>query len=176
MNDLKTLIVFILCFLNGYVFAQEEPKETQIEPKNIALFTFGYTHIPKGSELDSEDANGFFVPAIGLDYIRRVSHKWRVGVMLDYELDHYLVVEKELERENAFIVVAGVGYNPIKHLFIFSGGGIEIEGNANLFVFRFGAEYGFHLKKQWVIAPAFFFDLKEGYDTYAISLGVGYIF
>jgi len=116
------------------------------------------------------------VPSLGLDYVRRVGHSWEIGLMLDYELDHYLIVDKELERENAFIAVAGAAYNPIEHLAIFAGGGVELEANEHLFLFRIGTEYGIHLNDNWLIVPAFFFDWKKDYDTYSISLGVGYSF
>ena len=168
--------LLILSFSSIEAFAQEQHGEESQELKNGVILTFGYTHIPMGTELNSPEAEGFFVPTFGLDYVREISHKWDVGIMLDYELDHYLIAEKELERENAFIIIARAGYNLIDHLSILAGAGIEIEGHKNLFVFRLGAEYGIHFSKHWMIAPAFFFDWKEGYDTYALSLGVGYNF
>ena len=168
--------LLMLIFFSVEAFSLESHDDTSQERNNMFMFNFGYTHIPKGADPHSPEEEGYFVPSLGLDYIRRLSHKWEVGIMLDYELDHYLIVEKDLERENAFIVVAGGAYNLIDHLAIFAGAGVEFEAHNHLFVFRLGTEYGIHLKRHWVIAPAFFFDWKEGYDTYALSLGVGYNF
>jgi len=39
-----------------------------------------------------------------------------------------------------------------------------------------GVEYGIHFSDRWVLAPAFFFDWKENYNTYALALNVGYNF
>lgn len=36
---------------------------------------------------------------------------------------------------------------------------------------RLGADYGFHLEDHWAIVPAFF-DWKEDYDTFTLSLGL----
>jgi len=166
-------LLIILVNQNGY--AQEEEEDAGL--KSNVIISFGYTHVPSGSdELNASEAGGLWVPSIGIDYMRRISEKWGVGIMLDYELDHYLIVEKELERENVFIAVAGIAFEPIPHLLLFTGAGIELEHNENLFVYRLGAEYGVHLNHRWLIAPAFFFDWKEGYDTYALSLGLGYNF
>ena len=109
------IILSVLVLFNLSAFAREGHEENQSESKNALVLNFGYTHIPQGAELGSESTGGFFVPSIGLDYGRVMGERWEIGIMLDYELDHYLIVEKDLERENAFIVVAGVGYNPIGH-------------------------------------------------------------
>lgn len=165
-----------LGLVNFNVLALGDLEESELEPKNTFVVSFGYTHIPKGAELDAEESDGFFVPSIGLDYARVVGRKWEVGVMLDFELDHYLIVEKELERENAFIGVVGVAYNPIAHLLLFTGAGVEIEKNKHLFVYRLGLDYSFYFGHHWAIVPAFYFDWKEDYDTYAFSVGAKYRF
>jgi len=40
-----------------YDFAQDNHEENHTELKNTVVLSFGYTHIPKGAELESEDAN-----------------------------------------------------------------------------------------------------------------------
>jgi hypothetical protein len=176
MIDRILIVIIVLILLNTAVLAQETHEKGSQEYRNMLMFTFGYTHIPKGAELNAAEAEGFFVPSVGLDYVRRIGHRWEFGLLLDYELDHYLIVEEEFERENAFIAVAGLGYELIEHFALMAGAGIEIEKNENLFVFRLGAEYGIHFNNRWVLAPAFFYDFKEGYDTYSLSLGIGYNF
>lgn len=172
MNKTLSLpMVLIIIMISNFSYAQEGE-----EPKNVLLLSFGYTHIPSGAELEAADTKSFFVPAIGIDYGHIVGKRWEIGIMLDIELDHYLIVKKELERENAFIAVAGVAYNPVGHLYVFGGVGVEIEKNQNLFVLRLGTEYAIHLSDHWALAPAFYFDWKEDYDTYALSLGLRYSF
>ena len=85
--------------------AQEEENENESEElKHLIALSFGYTYIPNGAELDAAEANGY-LPTIGFDYFYRFSPRGEIGIMMDVELDHYLVVDKDLERENAIIVV-----------------------------------------------------------------------
>ena len=133
---------------------------------------FGYTYIPKGAALDASEAEGFFVPSFGLDYFHLLDRRWELGIMLDWELDHYLIFEKELERERAFIATLTATHKLINwHL---QGGlGVELEKNEHLVVLRLGLERPIHLGNRWVLGPAVYFDIKEGYDTWSLSVSIG---
>jgi hypothetical protein len=50
---------------------------------------------------------------------------------------------------------------------------MEFEQHHNLGVMRVGTESAFKLKKEWVISPGFFFDFKEGIDTWSLSVSFG---
>ncbi|NOX46003.1 MAG: hypothetical protein GXO89_03380 [Chlorobi bacterium] len=50
---------------------------------------------------------------------------------------------------------------------------MEFERPRNLGGIRVGTEYAFKLKKEWVISPGFFFDFKEGIDTWSLSVAIG---
>ncbi len=60
-----------------------------------------------------------------------------------------------------------------RHIIFFAGGGIELEQHHNLGIMRLGGEYLIKLKKDWVISPGFFFDFKEGIDTWSLSVAFG---
>ena len=124
-------------------------------------------------ELEDTEANGFFVPTIGLDYLYKISPRWEVGTMMDFELDNYLVVDQELERENAFIITAVGLYRLLPHLSIFAGAGVEFEHNKNLAIFRVGIDCPFQLGKRWVLVPSFAYDLKEDYNTWSLKVSFG---
>lgn len=189
MRYLKYLMVMFFTGLVSLVFCQEHTRKERVEKRhdrykkhhqavethhnNTLIFNFGYTHIPKGAELHDPNAEGFFVPSLGIDYARRIHPKWELGVMLDLELDHYLIYHKEYEREMAFIAVAGAGYNLDKHTILFTGAGIELEQNKNLFVYRIGIERVFKLHENWFISPSFLYDWKKDYSTYSLSIGFG---
>ena len=162
-------ILFLLCFLSVNTFAQEHEQEK----KNLLAFSLGYTYIPKGSIYDAEEATGVFVPSLGLDYFRRLHPRWEIGIMADVELGEYVFFEKELNRENAILLAAMVSYNITRHINFFAGGGMEFEKHKNLGVIRLGGEYVFKLPKTWVISPGFFFDFKEGIDTWSLNLSFG---
>ena len=149
--------------------AQEETEETQ----NLLSLSFGYSYVSQGAELNEIQANGVYVPSIGVDYFRKITPKWEVGTMIDLELSDYLIIKKELNRSKALVVTAIASYNPFSSVNFFAGGGIELEKHKNLGVLRFGGEYAFKFQNDWILAPGCFFDIKEGYDTWSIALAFG---
>jgi len=166
----KLTIIFIICFLTINSFAQETEHE---EKKNLLAITIGYTYIPTGAAFDAEEADGIFVPSFGLDYFRRIHPRWELGLMADVELGEYLIIEKELHRENAILLAAVLSFNLTKHINFFAGGGMEFEKHENLGIIRLGGEYVFRLNKEWVISPGFFYDFKEGIDAWSLSVSFG---
>ncbi len=165
-----TIAIFVLAISAN---AQNKEAKESEEPKHILAVGIGYTYIPKGAAEDALEAEGVFVPSIGLDYFYRIAPRWEIGLMTDLELGEYLVFEKDLNREYALVVAAVANFSLTENLKLFAGGGIELEKNKNLRVFRLGIDYGFKLKKNWILAPGFFFDIKEGYDTFLISIAIG---
>ena len=168
----KSVLLFVLIgvfSLNG--FTQEEAVEQ--EKKNLITVAFGYTYIPNGAALDAHEADGVFIPSIGLDYFRRINPHWEIGIMADFEFGEYIVFDKNLNRENAILFAAMANYNLTKHFSFLAGGGMELERHKNLAIIRVGSEYVFRLKKEWLITPGFFYDFKEGFDTWALSVGIG---
>ena len=161
------LIVFLLFFISNSISAQDN------ENKHIITAAIGYSYIPEGSSHGEAVADGVFIPSLGLDYFYRISHKWEIGLMTDFEFGEYLVFKKDLNRKNAIVVTAIASYALTKSINLFAGGGLEFEESHNLGIDRFGGEYGFKLNKGWVIAPGFFYDFKEGYDSWSLSLAFG---
>lgn len=145
----------------------EEENRFEMETRNFLSLSFGYTYIPKGAELDATEEEGFFVPSLGIDYMYRLTPRWEIGTMMDVELDHYLVFEKDLERENAFIATIIGLYKVTPRFSVYAGGGIEFETHENLAVFRIGVDSPIPLGREWVMAPTFLADFKEGYDTWS---------
>lgn len=176
-----TLLISIsILYLSFSATAQEEQHHNEGESeheseggRHVVLVGFGWTYIPGGGDLEDNEADGFFVPTIGLDYMYKISPRWEIGLMTDLELDHYLIVDKNLERENAFIATAIGLYHLTHRLSIFAGGGIEIESHENLAIFRAGLDSPFHLKKGWLLLPSFTYDFKEDYNTWALKLYLG---
>jgi hypothetical protein len=163
------LLLFIVSFSYLSSFAQEHEEEK----KNLLSASLGYTFIPQGSSLEEEEADGIFIPSIGLDYFHRLHPRWEIGLMVDLELGEYVVRQKELNRKNALAFIAVGSFTATKHLNLFAGGGMEFERHHNLGVIRLGAEYVFRLKNNWVISPGFIYDFKEGFDTWSLSFAFG---
>jgi hypothetical protein len=149
-------------------YAQEEELT-----KNLLTGAFGYSFVPKGGAEGDTEVSGVLVPSIGLDYFRRVSPKWEVGTMIDLELSDYLIIEKNLNRSKALVITGIAAYNFIGNWTVFGGLGVELEKHKNFMVTRFGAEHAFKFDNNWLISPGCFYDIKEGYDTWSISVAFG---
>lgn len=71
IHQLKILFglhfLFFSCAIPYTGWAQHEEIEEATELKNVVVVSFGYTHIPAGSSLESETKDGFFVPTLGLE-------------------------------------------------------------------------------------------------------------
>lgn len=150
--------------------------QNQGEPDNVLFANFGYTFIPKADKPGSSSASGFFVPTLGLDYFRSLNEKWKLGLMLDYELKDYLIVSEELERNNPLLIVASAKYAVWPDWGLLFGAGIEIEPEKDLPLFRLGIERSFSLGNQWELAIPLLFDYKKDYTTWSLSLGIGKAF
>ncbi len=173
-------LIWILLFLIPHItIAQEEEageREMESESEELRHFislSFGYTYIPGGAEVDATEADGFLVPSVGFDYMYKLAPRWEIGTMMDVELDHYLVVDKDLERENAFIAAVIGLYKVTPRFSLFAGGGMEFEHNENLAVLRVGADSPIPLGRDWILAPTLIFDFKEGYDTWSLAVSIG---
>jgi hypothetical protein len=151
-------------------------EQTEAHPKNMVGLGFGFTFIPVAAEVHETEARGLFVPTIGLDYFRHLGKHWEVGIMADYELMHYMIVDEQLEREQALLLTLLGMYKIGKRWGIYAGGGIEFEPHHNLAVFRLGTEYTIDLKKNWALIPKVFFDFKESYNTWSLQFSFAKLF
>lgn len=165
-------VSFTLICLVG--FTQEEKGEkAKIEKQSFASVTLAYGIVPQGSNEDNIE-KGHLVPAAGADYLYRVAPKWEVGIMVDFEFATYVIPrENNLIRERAFITVPVLAYNILPPWSLFVGYGIEFEKHKNLGIFRLGTEYSFPLKNRWIVPVGIFLDVKERYENFSFSVGLG---
>ncbi len=166
----KMNIVVLLLLMASMSMGQETEEK---EFKNLFTIAFGYTYVPEGSAEGSLEADGVLIPAIGLDYFRRIHPKWEIGTMIDLELGEYIIAKRHLNRQNALVIAGIAAYNLTDHLTFYGGGGIELEKHENLWIGRLGGEYGYKFGRDWVIATGFFYDLKKGYDSWSFSVAFG---
>lgn len=181
IQKVQIVLIIVIVGTSNIALAQHKENKTEEhvfknERKNIVMLSFGYSYVPEGAALDENQSDGIFVPSIGIDYKRRISEKWALALFTDLELDHYLIIDKDFERERAFIAVLGANYEIAEGLGSFAGAGAEFEKNESLWILRLGIEYGFNLGKNWVMVPSIFCDWKEQYTTFSSSIGVSYKF
>ncbi len=161
---LISTIFFLSLFSSLKTFAQGEEK------KHLISISLGYAYIHKGASEGSESADGVLVPSLGINYFYAISQKFELGIMTDFEFGNYIIIEKDLNRENAFIAAAVASYSLTKSFYILAGGGMEFEKNKNLGIIRLGTGYSFNLKNNWLISPEILYDIKEGFDTWSFSV------
>ncbi|MCK5067380.1 MAG: hypothetical protein KAR16_08080 [Bacteroidales bacterium] len=133
---------------------------------------FGFTFIPLAGNLGDTDARGLFVPSVRLDYFIHLLPRWEIGFMGNYELDHYMIVDQQIERDHALGLTLVGMFNITDHLGVFAGGGIEIETHQHLGVFRLGTEYSINMRRNWVLVPKLYFDFKQNYDTWSFAVTI----
>lgn len=186
---MKKILILLVVFVTSISFAQEHEHEVSSHEgneshafkhgRNFILFEYGYTHIKEAVAHDNIlEEEGHWVSSFGLDYFRVLNEKWKVGVKVDYELGHYIIPhEDDLKRENVLLVIPSASYTVLHGWSIYAGAGMEFEEEKNLFVTRLGTEYGFELGDNgWELPIGVFGDFKEGYNTYAFTIGIGKFF
>ena len=173
MNRKHTIVLFII-ILCTTVFSQEH----ESEHKNRLGLEVAGTFIPTGSSDEncedcSDNKEGILVPTIGLEYVRSINDVWAIGGLVELELDHYIILDEDLERHNALIIAVFAMYKILPQWFISAGGGIELEDHKNLGVIRLGTGYEFHLGDGWDIAPVFAFYHKIEFNSFSLALSIG---
>ena len=144
----------------------------QPQSRHRAEIGFGFTFIPLAGELEDTDARGLFIPTVRLDYFFRMLPRWEIGFMGNYEIDHYMIVDEQIEIDHA-VVLALVGMFKITdHWGAFTGGGAEISPQLTRGVFRLGTEYTIDLKKNFALVPKLFLDFRGSYLTWSAALTV----
>ena len=126
--------------------------------------------MPLGDQLGDTDARGLFAPNVGLDYFHRISRRWGAGFIGVIELDHYVVTDDQVERENALNLVLVGMYSFARYWDVFLGGGMEIEQHDNLAVLRLGTQYSMLMGEHWALIPRLYFDFKGNYNTWTFSV------
>ena len=132
----------------------------------------GFTLVPLGDELGETDARGLYAPNVGLEYFYRIKRRWGAGLIGIIELDHYVVTDDQVERENALNLTLVGMYSPTRYLDVFLGGGMEIEQHDNLALLRLGTQYSMLLGRHWALIPRLYFDFKGNYNTWTLSLSM----
>lgn len=172
---LKAISLIILTlFLSLHGYAQEGHEEESEESRihKLAL-VFGYTHIPAAIE-EGIKTKEVFVPTIGIDYFVQFAKGWKIGAVMDLELNTYQVdfKKEELTRENALVTGLLMGYEFSNRWSVLLGPGIEFEKNKNIFLVRASVEREFELGEYWGLFPSINYDFKEEYSTWSINIGI----
>lgn len=166
--------LFAFCFCMNYGMAQEEKAEEAEDGKFGLGLVLGYTYIPE-ARTEEGMTETEYLPTIGLDFYYYPAERWKLGLVIDLELNKYEVdfEGERLPRENPLVTGLVVGYKILPRFGVNFGPGIEFERNRNLFILRVGIEYLIYLENGWELFPALNYDFKKDFDTYSLGVGIG---
>lgn len=162
----------VICFLTGSLLAQEAEF-----PKNKLAVVIGHAHISEGQR-DGEHT-GLLLPSWGLDYDRRLSEKWSIGLHSDVILENFKIEIDEIveERSSPLATALMVGFKPGKHLMMLAGGGGEFAKEEHFGLVRLGLDYGFELPEEWELGVSLMSDFKiNAYNSWIFGVGVSKLF
>lgn len=168
-------VTVMLLFVMSNVKCQEEQpgvkeqSQQQGQFKHLLGAGFGFTFVPMATQ-GGTDARGLVVPNVGLDYFYGISPRWVIGFMGALEIGQYSVTDDEIEIKNALNFVLLGMYRATSHLGLFAGGGIEMDQNENLGVFRLGTIYTIDVGEKWAIVPKLYVDFKKSYNTWSLAV------
>jgi hypothetical protein len=162
------VMVVLLLSLTDVICQNSQVPDT----RHRAEVGFGFTFIPLAGELQDTDARGLFIPSVRLDYFFHMLPRWEIGFMGNYEIDHYMIVDEEIEVDHATVIALVGMFKITDHLGVFTGGGLEISPQKNQGVFRLGTEYSIDLKKNFALVPKLFLDFRGNYLTWSAALTI----
>ncbi len=181
MKSAYSLPILFL-FFYGSVFSQEEAHPEWQQQHTLGI-VISHTQISQGIQANGK-RKWLSLPSWAINYNYKFSKQWAIGLHNDIVVEDF-AVEEHLKSANAQVLKRSypiasaimVSYKPGKHFSYMLGGGGEFAHTGNLFLFRVGLEYGYHLSKNWELNANVTNDLKvNAYNSWAIGLGVSRVF
>ena len=135
MKIFQPIFICILTFcmslnLNAQEDTEHHEKSTDQTFKRHSIFLlWGNTIVPAAKTAEGENSVVLF-PSWGVNYEFKIKHNYGVALMNEFEMQSYAIEHDEhaeIDREYPIIVSAVFVYEPVKHLALFAGPGIEFE-------------------------------------------------
>jgi len=175
------LILSIVLNVSINANSQEAHDRSEINNKNsfkrhnISIL-WGNTLVPAAKTAEGENSVLLF-PSWGLNYEYKIKHNYGVALMNEFEMQSYAIEHDEhaeIEREYPIITSIVFVYEPVKHLALFAGPGIEFEKTHNFSIIKAGAAVTFSLPKHYGIAIEISYERKnKTYDAWTFGLLIG---
>lgn len=171
---LLTFILTSTLLLTGVVMAiAQDNKAEEHKPKIRGAIMMANSHVPKALE-DGKQVT--IIPTWGFDVDYFFHSRWSVALQGDIKLQSFEIEEKNnvsLERNFPIALATVIHYHALRHWSFYTGPGVELEKNENLFLVRLGTEYSFEISENFEIALNLIYENKnEVYDT--LTFGVAF--
>ena len=171
----KFLFIIVLIGFAEQIYSQHEEVSVEHKKKNKISVLIGNAFISRGVGLN-EERKGQMVPTFGLDYARRLSKKFSLGLFTDIELTSYFIErdnETQLKRENAFVAVLVCIYEVLHQWSLEAGYGVELERNESFQVLRLSTSYEVPIRRHWDVSFGVSLDVKQEYSSWSFAIGFG---
>lgn len=148
-------------------YAQEHAASHEPHGEDAEHFHHNEAALFLGATYETEAEETFFT--IGAEYERRFTRWFGLSGVVEYATDL-----------DAWVVVFPVTFRLAGELKLSAGPGFEHVEEDNLFLFRFGAAYGFELGGGVVLSPAVDLDLVDEEEevaesiVYGVALGIAF--
>lgn len=181
---MRLIITTFIMFLSfeASVFAQDT-EHSPFHPHHTLGVMISHTQVSQGIQANG-NKKWLSLPSWGINYNYKFSPKWAIGLHNDIIVEDFAVEEhlksnggKILERSYPIASALMASYKPGKHFSFMGGAGGEFAHTGNLFLVRVGAEYGYHLTKDYEVNANITNDLRiNAYNLWAIGMGITKIF
>lgn len=163
------LPLIILCFLCGFVSAQEKESE-EFKPKIRGAIMMANSHVPTATEGGKKVA---IIPTWGFDVDYYFHPRWSLALQGDIKLQSFEVEDgqTQLTRTNPLAFTSVLHYHALRHWSFYTGPGYELEKHKNLFLVKVGTEYSFEISENFEIALNLIYENKqEIYDAWTFGI------
>lgn len=173
----------VLCSLSA-VAQQDDDGHDTFHPHHTLGLMISHTQISEGVQSDGH-RKWLSLPSWALNYNYKFSRKWAIGLHNDIVVEDFAVEEHlksgdentVLERSYPIASAVMASFKPGKHFSFLAGAGGEFAHTGNFFLIRIGAEYGYHINKNWELNANITNDLKiNAYNSWAIGMGITRVF
>ncbi len=169
MSYCKKIILHLLLLMLSYAtFAQQEQLVTEshhgMKGSHRLTLGLGHTQVSEG-KVDGK-TKWLSIASWSFNYDYWLSEKWAIGLQNDLLLETFIIENHEqefIERSYPLAMVPVAIFKPGKHWSFIGGVGAEFSKGHTLTMTRLGAEYGFHLPKNWEVGAAVVWDGKWNY-------------
>jgi hypothetical protein len=179
MKDLKSIFLIIVALCNSVITnGQEGSDHHDLNYKNsfkkhYITVLWGNTLVPAAKTAEGENSVLLF-PSLGINYEFLFNHRFGLAWMNEFEIQSYAVEHNEhaeIDREYPVISSVVLLYEPVNHLVLFAGPGIEFEKHHNFSILKAGIAYKFSLPKYYGLGFEFSYELKnKTYDAWTFGL------